>query len=78
MNFNDTVAWFLNSDTYSSYDYCFFTQIVGSADSNNLEYTTLSEFYTTPSKLTQEFPIFSVERLDDDRIILTLEFTPGC
>lgn len=77
MNFNDTVAWFLNSDTYSSYDYCFFTQIVGSADSNNLEYTTLSEFYTTPSKLTQEFPIFSVERLDDDRIILTLEFTPG-
>ena len=77
MNFNDTVAWFLNSDTYSSYDYCFFTQIVGSADSNNLEYTTLSEFYTTPSKLTQEFPIFSVERLDDDRIILTLEFIPG-
>ena len=77
MNFNDTVAWFLNSDTYSSYDYCFFTQIVGSADSNNLKYTTLSEFYTTPSKLTQEFPIFSVERLDDDRIILTLEFTPG-
>lgn len=77
MNFNDTVAWFLNSSTYSLYDYCFFSQIVGSADPNNLNYTTLSEFYATPAKLTQEFPIFSVERLDDDRIILTLEFTPG-
>lgn len=77
MNFNDSVSWYLDSSTYNSKDFCFFSQVIGSADSNNLDYTNLSEFYRTPTKLMQEFPIFSVERLEGDRIILTLEFIQG-
>lgn len=77
MNFNDSVSWYLDSSTYNSKDFCFFSQVIGSADSNNLDYTNLSEFYRTPTKLMQEFPIFSVERLGGDRIILTLEFIQG-
>lgn len=77
MNFNDSVSWYLNSSTYNSQDFCFFSQVIGSADSNNLNYTNLSEFYRTPTKLMQEFSIFSVERLGEDRIILTLELIQG-
>ncbi len=77
MNFNDSVSWYLDSSTYNSKDFCFFSQVIGSADSNNLNYKNLSEFYRTPTKLMQEFPIFSVERLGEDRIILTLELIQG-
>lgn len=77
MNFNDSVSWYLDSLTYNSKDFCFFSQVIGSADSNNLDYENLSEFYRTPTKLMQEFPIFSVERLGEDRIILTLDLTQG-
>ena len=77
MNYNDSVFWYLDFSTYNSKDFCFFSQVIGSADSNNLNYKSLSEFYRTPTKLMQEFPIFSVERLGEDRIILTLELIPG-
>lgn len=77
MNFNDSVSWYLDSSTYNSKDFCFFSQVIGSADSNNLDYKNLSEFYRTPTKLMQEFPIFSVERLGEDRIILTIDLTQG-